>query len=171
MSKDAWKRFNKKGFSHYDVVHSGFKFNLTDLAASTGLGGLKLVKKNLKKRIEICKYYEKNLQGLPIKLPNFCYDQNIVHAHHLYNILITNNSNFTRDKVIEKLNDLNIGAGIHYQCITKFTFYRNNFSFKKNSFPIAEKIGENNISLPLSPGMRKYDAKTVVEALKRIFYE
>ena len=31
MSKDAWKRFNKKGFSHYDVVHSGFKYNLTDL--------------------------------------------------------------------------------------------------------------------------------------------
>ena len=40
MSKDAWKRFNKKGFSHYDVVYSGFKYNLTDLAASTGLGGL-----------------------------------------------------------------------------------------------------------------------------------
>ena len=36
---------------------------------------------------------------------------------------------------------------------------------------LGEKVGENNISLPLSPAMRKYDAKTVVEALKKIFYE
>ena len=171
MSKDAWKRFNKKGFSHYDVIYSGFKYNLTDLAASTGLGGLKLIKENLKKRIEICKYYEKNLKNLPIILPDFCYGKDIVHAHHLYNIIITNHSSFNRDEVIKKLNDLNIGAGIHYQCVTKFTFYRKKFSFKKNSFPIAEKIGENNISLPLSPGMKKYDAKTVVDAIKRIFYE
>ena len=134
------------------------------------MGGLKLIKENPKKGSRFVNF-ENNLKNLPIKLPNFFYDKNIVHAHHLYNILITNDSSFSRDKVIKKLNDLNIGAGIHYQSITNFTFYRKNFSFKKKSFPVAEKIGENNISLPLSPGMRKYDAKTVVEALKRIFYE
>ena len=73
-----------------------------------------------------------------------------------------------RDKVIKKLNDLNIGAGIHYQC-NKFYFLSKELSFKKKPFPIAEKVGENNISLPLSPAMRKYDAKTVVEALKKFF--
>ena len=33
-----------KRFFHYDVVYSGFKFNLTDLSASIGIGGLEIEK-------------------------------------------------------------------------------------------------------------------------------
>ena len=35
-----------KNNSKYDVINAGYKFNLTDLAASIGLAQLKLLKKN-----------------------------------------------------------------------------------------------------------------------------
>src|SRR5690606_38091929 len=37
LSADAWSRFSDKGYKHYEVIFPGFKYNLTDLAASLGL--------------------------------------------------------------------------------------------------------------------------------------
>ncbi len=169
MSKDAWNRFNKKGFFHYDVIESGYKYNLTDLSASIGLGGLNRIKKNLSKRKLICQFYSENLKKLPLRLPNFFYENNIKHAHHLYNILITKKSNITRDQLAVKLNKLNIGIGIHYRSIGDFTYYKNKFNLKKNNFPFSELVGNTNLSLPLSASMTQYDMISVIKALKKIF--
>jgi dTDP-4-amino-4,6-dideoxygalactose transaminase len=37
MSKDAWKRYDKGGSWFYEIVETGYKYNLTDLAAALGL--------------------------------------------------------------------------------------------------------------------------------------
>ena len=37
ISRDAWKRYTGAGSWRYEVVESGFKYNLTDMAASLGL--------------------------------------------------------------------------------------------------------------------------------------
>ena len=29
MDRDAWKRYGKSGFKHYDIVKAGFKFNMS----------------------------------------------------------------------------------------------------------------------------------------------
>ena len=141
MSKDAWNRFNKKGFFHYDVVYSGFKFNLTDLSASIGIGGLSRIEKNLSKRQIICKFYSDNLKKLPLILPNFFYEKKIKHAHHLYNILISKKSKINRDQLAEKLNQFNIGIGIHYRSIGEFSFYKNKYNLAKNKYPVSELVG------------------------------
>ena len=171
MSKDAWNRFNKKGFFHYDVVYSGFKFNLTDLSASIGIGGLSRIEKNLSKRQIICKFYSDNLKKLPLILPNFFYEKKIKHAHHLYNILISKKSKINRDQLAEKLNQFNIGIGIHYRSIGEFSFYKNKYNLAKNKYPVSELVGSTNISLPLSASMTKYDMISVVKAIKKIFHE
>ena len=40
LSKDAWNRFSDDGYVHYAVHDPGYKFNLTDLAASIRENGL-----------------------------------------------------------------------------------------------------------------------------------
>ena len=48
MSKDGWKRFARGGKWGYDISELGYKYNLTDLAASFGIWQLnrqKLVRK------------------------------------------------------------------------------------------------------------------------------
>ena len=45
INKNTYDRYIKiKKNSKYDVINAGYKFNLTDLAASIGLGQLKLLK-------------------------------------------------------------------------------------------------------------------------------
>ncbi len=41
ISKDAWKRYTASGSWYYEVEFPGYKYNLTDIAASLGLVQLK----------------------------------------------------------------------------------------------------------------------------------
>ena len=40
ISKDAWKRYSAEGSWYYEII-AGYKYNLTDIAASIGLVQLK----------------------------------------------------------------------------------------------------------------------------------
>src|SRR5262249_37224575 len=53
MSKDAWHRYRDEGFVHYDVVAPGFKYNLTDLAASMGIHQLARIERLWARRREL----------------------------------------------------------------------------------------------------------------------
>ena len=71
ISRDAYDRYtNVKNKWRYDVINAGYKFNLTDLAASIGLAQLKLLKKNYLFRKKIARIYFKNLKNHHIQLPN-----------------------------------------------------------------------------------------------------
>ena len=41
ISRDAWKRFGKSGFVHWDFEMPGYKFNMTDINAAMGIHQLK----------------------------------------------------------------------------------------------------------------------------------
>ena len=41
ISKDAWKRYSAEGSWYYEIIAPGYKYNLTDIAASIGLVQLK----------------------------------------------------------------------------------------------------------------------------------
>ena len=57
LSADAWSRFSDQGYKHYDVVFPGFKYNLTDLAASVGLAQLPKLSIWLRRREQIWARY------------------------------------------------------------------------------------------------------------------
>ena len=70
INKNTYDRYIKvKNNSKYDVINAGYKFNLTDLAASIGLAQLKLLKKNYMLRKNIAQIYFKNLKHRLIELP------------------------------------------------------------------------------------------------------
>src|SRR6266487_3178391 len=37
ISRDAWKRYTSEGSWYYEVLHAGYKYNMTDIAAAIGL--------------------------------------------------------------------------------------------------------------------------------------
>ena len=36
ISKDAWKRFSEEGYSHYETIYPGFKYNMIDIHEQKG---------------------------------------------------------------------------------------------------------------------------------------
>ena len=87
MSADAWRRYSDEGFVHYEVVEPGFKYNLTDLAASIGLHQLDGLEARWARRRAIWRFYDAELAALPLQLPAPP-APGTRHALHLYTCLV-----------------------------------------------------------------------------------
>ena len=66
QSKDALAK-TRKGAWEYDIVHLGYKCNMTDILASIGLAQLKRYGKLLKRRKEIIEIYDKRLSVIGVQ--------------------------------------------------------------------------------------------------------
>jgi len=69
MSKDAWKRFGDEGYKHYQVVEAGFKYNMMDLQAASGIHQMERVAPYWQRREQIWQRYNEAFADLPIALP------------------------------------------------------------------------------------------------------
>ena len=168
MSQDAWRRFSDEGYNHYRVVEAGFKYNMTDLQAAIGLHQLRKVTKFWKRRQELWRYYERALADLPISLPEGP-APDTVHGYHLYTILVDEaKTGISRDAFLSAMHALHIGTGVHYLSIPEHPYYRERFGWRPEAYPYAQRIGQQTVSLPLSPKLTDSDARDVVDAVKAV---
>jgi dTDP-4-amino-4,6-dideoxygalactose transaminase len=170
ISLDAWNRFGSKGYKHYEVIECGFKYNMMDLQASIGIHQLNRVEKMWGQRELIWNRYQNELNDLPITLPSSILDFDSKHAYHLFTILIDpNNSGITRDNFLVEMTKLNIGLGVHYRSIPEFSYYQNRFNWRPQNWPNSYKVGQQTVSLPLSPKMTSSDVDDVICSVRSIF--
>jgi dTDP-4-amino-4,6-dideoxygalactose transaminase len=168
MSRDAWNRYRDEGFVHYDVVEPGFKYNLTDLAASFGIHQLARLERHWHRRQELWNFYLAELRDLPLVLPAPTLP-GVRHALHLFTCLIDDaRTRVPRDRVLSGLHALRIGTGVHYRPVHLHDWYRRTFSHREGDFPHAESIGARTFSIPLSPAVTDDDAADVVAALRAV---
>ncbi len=166
MSRDAWKRFSKEGYKHYQVMFPGFKYNMMDLQAAIGIHQLARVEENLKKRNELWRTYNKAFAELPIGLPAPD-EPNTVHGRHLYTLMIDRERcSVDRDQFIQRLHEQNIGSGVHYLGVHLHPYYRDRFGFHPEDFPNATWISERTVSIPLSAKLTDDDVGDVIEAVR-----
>ena len=169
MSKDAWKRFSKEGYKHYQVVYPGFKYNMMDLQAAIGIHQLARVGKNLHRRDQIWQMYTDAFADLPIHLPEPD-EAGSVHARHLYTLMIDKDRcGITRDEFMQRLHAANIGSGVHYIGVHLHPYYRDRFGYSPEDFPNATWISERTVSIPLSPKLTDEDVSDVIEAVRNCF--
>ncbi len=168
LSKDAWNRFGADGYAHYDVMESGFKYNMTDMAAALGLRQLERIEDSWSRRQVIWQQYQEALAGLPIELPAEP-DANMRHAYHLFPVLIDEGEcGLGRDRFIAEMTARGIGVGVHYRSIPEYTYFRQRFGWQPEHYPHAAQIGRNTVSIPLAAGMRASDVLRVIEAVTEV---
>lgn len=170
IDRAAWNRHDKSGSQHYDVVEPGFKFNMMDMQAALGIHQLQDLNVSIDRRTQLAQRYTELLSGWDeIILPQApLYEHK--HAWHQYGIcLIPEKAELTRDDFIEAMKEHNIGTGLQYCATHLYSFYKNNYGFNIGDFPIAEKVGQTIVSLPLFPKMSEEDQDRVVNAMKSIF--
>lgn len=169
ISKDAWKRYSDEGFSPYETVEPGYKYNLTDIQASLGLHQLARIEDNLRVRERYWQVYDEAFADVPgIETPEPARPKER-HARHLYTILIRPDLlTIDRDQFISALKEEGIGAGIHFTPIHLHAYYRHRYDFHRGMFPNAEEIGERTISLPFSAKLTDQDVQDVISAVRRI---
>jgi dTDP-4-amino-4,6-dideoxygalactose transaminase len=166
ISKDAWKRYSKEGSWRYDVLYPGFKYNMTDIAAAIGLHQLKKLDGFLERRARIAALYNDAFAKFP-ELTTPASRSNVTHAWHLYPIQLRS-AKCSRDTMIEELKNRNIGTSVHFIPIHYHSWYKEHLGYKQGDYPVAERIFEGILSLPMNTAMSDSDAQDVIQAIEEI---
>jgi dTDP-4-amino-4,6-dideoxygalactose transaminase len=170
LSRDAWQRYSAHKLILSDAIYPGYKYNMTDLQSSLGIHQLSKQEKFLELREQYARSYDdafSNLKGVRTQPRDF--GDGTRHALHLY-VLILDPNQFRvgRNEIVSALIAENVGAAIHYRALHTHPYYRDQFKYKPEDFPNAADIGENILSLPLTPGMTSKDVQDVIEAVYKV---
>jgi dTDP-4-amino-4,6-dideoxygalactose transaminase len=169
LSGSAWKRFSDAGYTHYDVVSPGFKYNMTDVHAAVGLRQLPNIERWSRRREALWARYDDAFAGLPVDLPALPQRDGDVHARHLYVLrLRLDELRADRDTVLRALHAENVGVGVHYVALHLQPYYRTRFRLRPEDLPVATDLSARTLSVPFSPGLSDGDADDVIEAVHKV---
>jgi dTDP-4-amino-4,6-dideoxygalactose transaminase len=82
------------------------------------------------------------------------------HVWHLYTVRVPQ-----RDRVLEELHAMGIGAGVHYPVPVHLTRAFSAMGCSSGSFPVAERAARETLSLPLFPEITADQQERVARAL------
>lgn len=168
ISRDAFDRYvSKTPAWFYEVVAPGYKYNLSDVAAAIGIHQLKKLPDFQKKREQMAQYYTEALKDLPLVLPQVAPDTD-THAWHLYPVRVKPEAGISRDDFIINMAALGFGCSVHFIPLHMQPYWRESCNLDQNSFPVAQKLFEQEVTLPLYTRMTATDLSNVVGAVKKV---
>ena len=165
LSRDAWKRYGKRGFAHWELQLPGFKYNMADINAALGIHQLKKVYRFLKLRRQYASIYNEAFLQIP-ELEILETRDYAEPSYHLYIIALRlEQLSITRDEFVEAMQSAGIGVAIHYHALHLQPFYKKELCSRLDTYPVATSYSNRILSLPLYPRMSVQDVEHVIGAV------
>ena len=164
MSKDAWKRYDKGGSWFYEIIATGFKYNLTDLAAALGLAQLSRIEEMRARRLRLKEILFQRLGQEPELFTLPAEGEGHVHAWHLFMLRLNLEAlAIDRARFIEELAERGVSASVHFIPVHLHPWYREAFGYRGGEFPVAEAEYAREVSLPFFSAMTDAQAERVAQ--------
>ena len=156
---------DKDSEGNIDIVAWGGKMNLPDVNAAVGLAQLARLDGFNRRRRELVQQYFQRLSASDVLvLPADAAG----HSWHMFCVCIDHIAlGKTRAGMLSLFNEHGIAVGTHYPAIHLFSLYRQ-FGYGEGDFPVAERIGEQTLTLPLFPAMTEADVEQVCATVTAI---
>ena len=91
-----------------------------------------------------------------------------VHSYYCHTILLDEDLVLKRVDVIKYLNQNGVGTSIYYpHPVPYMTFYRQKYGYKEGDFPVAAKISDYSIALPVGPHIGLKEMAKIAETLEK----
>jgi len=143
----------------HDIL--GYNFRLTDVAAAIGRAQLaKLDRFNETRRRNAAKL-TKGLSGIAGLVPPR-ERQGYHHVYHQYTVRIEHD----RDRVQERLRRLGVGTAVHYPIPVHRQPLYIDLGYGNQSFPVAERMAAEVLSLPVHPGLHDADVDRIIDSVR-----
>ncbi len=167
LSSNAWERFiDPKVPISRGLNELGYKMNYTDLQASIGRVQLKRQTVFSDIRLDIARYYH---DALNQRIPGIRYQDEVLNFHHARHLFVIQlpieTMILSRNEVLSRLRDFNIGACVHYLPLHQMPLFSSETS---SLFPNTQFVAERMLTLPISASMDLKDAEYVVDQLEKI---
>lgn len=164
QDKDAFSK-TLPGSWEYDIKMLGYKFNMTDLAASLGISQLKRYDKLLARRHRIIKIYDDILKT-DDKIETLSHKgEDFFSCGHLYLTRVKGINEEKRNDIICKMAQKGVPCNVHYKPLPMHTAYKA-LGFDIKNYPNSYLRYASQITLPLHTLLTDDDAAYIAESLK-----
>lgn len=160
-----------KNFGFVDevtVVAPGINGKMTEINSAFGMLQLQYVDHALERRAEIARRYREGLAGVAgLRFPPPA--QNVVANNAYCPVLIDERYPLSRDGLYQKLKDHGIHARRYFfPLISNFPMYRDMPSSHPGHLPVATRIANEVICLPIYPALEAQDQQRIIDLVRSV---
>lgn len=149
-----------------DHERLGYNYRMDEMSAALGIAQLSKLDYMIRERKKIARCYTEFLKPYDDLVITPQIVSGNTHTWFVYVAQIKGiNSEKIRDEVIKKLGKEGIATKPYLPSIHLFSFYKNQFGYKKGDFPIAEKVSMSSLALPFYIGLKRDDIYYIVGQL------
>ena len=163
MSKGASERYTKR-YEHWDMELLGWKYNMFNIQAALLLNQLENIDSYWQRRDEISRRYENAFRNLPdvtcLKIM-----PNSKSARLIFTILVPPPR---RDEFLLRLQEKDIGVAVNFRAIHLLKYFSSTYGYHKGAFPVAERIGDSTLTLPLYPRLTDDEVEYIINTVREI---
>ncbi len=145
---------------YHDML--GYNFRMTDLHAAIGLPQMERLEEFTAKRRANAEFLNRCITSVvtPKVRPGYG------HVWHQYTIRVDRGRD--RDAAVKKLNDAGVGTGIFYPVPANKQAHLAEMGLGSISLPVAERVAQEVISLPVHPQLSPADLETIVAEVNKL---
>lgn len=163
IDSDHRKR-EAEGTFAYDMMELGYNYRMPDILCALGLAQLSRLPQWIERRRDFAAAYDEAFANIPHVRP-LAVRPDRSHVYHLYVVRIDFKAlGIDRAQAFAKLRGQGIGVNVHYAPVYLHSFYRAR-GYRPGLCPVAEKISQEILTLPMFPAMTKADAARVAAAI------
>lgn len=151
----------------YEQISLGYNYRMTDFQAALLTSQLRKVDAFAARRHQIVAAYNAAFAGMPELILQKEIPESDT-CRHLYIIrLALDKLTCTRRQFFDAMSAENVQCQVHYVPVYWFPYYRA-LGYEKGLCPVAEKIYEGIMSIPLYPKMTDQDVEDTIHAVKKV---
>ncbi|MGD9991921.1 MAG: DegT/DnrJ/EryC1/StrS family aminotransferase [Salinivirgaceae bacterium] len=158
-----------KNFGIHDevtVVAPGINAKMNEVQAAFGLLQLKYMDESIAKRKALAEVYRKELRG--VKGLRFQSDRDgVLHNYSYFPVFISEDYPLSRDALYEKLKEKQVFTRRYfYPLISDFSTYRALPSAHPDNLPVAKRLAEQVLCLPIYPDLGIEEVENICSRIK-----
>lgn len=148
----------------------GYNYRMSDLQGAVGCVQIGRLDTLIAERRKWAKWYNDKLKAIqwiktPIEPEGYC------HTYQAYVCLMNSDhagAGLKRNDVMQILHENGIGSRSGTHAVHTLAYYAEKYNICSDEYPIAAKLYDNTIALPLHNKMKKEDYERIVDCLKKI---
>tara|TARA_B100000683_G_scaffold271402_1_gene312412 strand:+ start:625 stop:1800 length:1176 start_codon:yes stop_codon:yes gene_type:complete len=164
IDKDVRQR-QEQGTWYYEQVDLGYNYRLSDIHCALGRSQLAKLPKWIEERQRVAKAYAGYFAEQTGVRPLVAHKDRS-HTYHL--MIAVFDDQQSRDSAYELMRAHQIGVNVHYTPVHLQPFYQNNYGTGPGDCPVAEKLYDRILTLPMYPGLTQEDLERVFDLVSNV---
>ncbi len=156
----------------YDVVALGFNYRMSELEAALGVEQVKRAPDFLAARRANYEALSRGLAGVPGISVFESTGGDFQSSYYCHAIILSDDLAPRRPRIIANLKARGVGTSIYYpHPVPAMRYYREKYGLSESDFPVAARIANQSIALPVGPHLSVQDMEYVATAVRAALRE